>query len=439
MTPISSLLRGSGILLVGQVGLLAAGFVQTIVLTRYLEPSEFGVWALVLAYVTLIHVFLSFRTSESLTVFWVESRIAGDREKCALLFSSALFAEVTMKAVASVLILASAFLVLDWSSVEGDYRATIVLCVLGRFFAFYDPIWTSIVRDRRKVAMLSTVPVVVRWMQTGLTFGLIFFIGSDLVWAAVSLFAAQGVSFLVKVATTFEAPSRIFGQGGYLLLDRRVCRSFTIVPEFWRMMRAGYFASSLSAIPKEADTIVVGLVASEEEAGFYRIAKSLVSLILTGVQTLSTLIIQDFSEMMIVTNKKRIATYIAKYAPMLVALMIPACIVGFLIAPSFIAYVYGDEYGSAAVPFRILLVGTGFAAAFFWTTPLLAAMRQFKEMLRLQVVNFGIYSLVLTAAIFYLGEWAPAVALSVAWITGHVGALLLVKRALWRSDFGISQ
>ena len=434
MANIASLLRGSTTLLVGQASLLVAGFIHTIVLTRYLGPAEFGVWALIIAYNTLVHTFLSFRTSETLTVFWVEARLAGQRERCVLLFSSAFFVELLTKGAASAFVLCSGYMVLNWSSVAGEYGGVIVLCALARFIGFYDPVWTSIMRDRRKIASLSAVPALARWVQTALTFSLLSLWGGDLIWAGFSFLVTQLVFFVVKLALTFGTSDRLFGRGGFLTMDRRLLKSFGYLPEFWQMMRAGYISSCLSAIPKEADTLVVGFVSSEEQAGFYRVAKSLASLLLTGVQTLSTLIIQDFSELKSMKGNSGIRVFVLRYSPILLTLIVPTCILAFYLSPWAIETVYGEAYLSASVPFRILLVGTGFAAAFFWASPLLAALRHFRHMLVLQIVNFVIYCVVLGGAIYCFGAWGPAIALSVAWITGHVGALFFVWLALRNSE-----
>jgi len=432
MRQILTLLRGSGILLIGQVGSVIAGFLQTIVLTRYLGPSEFGVWALILAYSGLVHTFLSFRTSEALTAFWVEARINGDKSRCVLIFSNAFLAELVTKTLASLFVLGSTGLMLQWSSVEGNYWLAIELCVAGRLMAFYDPIWMSVLRDQRRLGMLSALPAATKLLQAVMNLGLFFFLSSDIVWAGVAFCIAQAVALCAKLLTTFGSLNAIFGSDGYLILEKRILRSFRALPDFWKMMSVGYFTSCLSAIPKEADTLVVGLVASEEQAGFYRIAKSLVSLVQTAVQTLSTLVIQDFSEMKTASGKDEIRGFVRSYAPLVLFFTTLVCVAGFVAAPFFIKLLYGTSFVSTTLFFRVLLIGTGFATAFFWVMPLLVVLRQLRQLLFLQIGNFVIYCVTLGFSIAIFKEMGPAIALSVAWITGHLGALYYVRRALRR-------
>lgn len=426
---IGRLLINSSAMLGGQLASVAITLIQSVILARAFGPEQFGKWALLISASSLIANFLAFRTSESLTCFWVEAREQNDANSAQVYLSSALIVEFATKLMAGFATFIMGVALLGGIHATWDIVAAAALIGLYRFFSFGDAAWMSLMRDEKRIKALSLVPTAQSMMQLGLIALLLAVFGKGLFLTALSYVAAQTVFLLVKVDQTRSTAKR----AGVALLPLGNLSS--LKPRwrigFWKMMGAGYLSSCLSSLMKEGDTLVVGLVASDSSVGFYRLARSLVSVVQLVTQAIATLILQDFAEIRR-NGAAAVLSVVRRVAVPFAGLVLAGCAVIAIALPAVIMMIYGPQYAGAVLPFRILLVGTAVSTSLFWVTPALIALREVRAMLHISFMNFAAYVASMALGIYLLQGTGPAVATSVAWTVGYSASLVWLLVVLRR-------
>ncbi|MYL96435.1 oligosaccharide flippase family protein [Novosphingobium sp. FGD1] len=426
---IGRLLINSSAMLGGQLASVAITLIQSVILARAFGPEQFGKWALLISASSLIANFLAFRTSESLTCFWVEAREQNDANSAQVYLSSALIVEFATKLMAGFATFIMGVALLGGIRATWDIVVAAALIGLYRFLSFGDAAWMSLMRDEKRIKALSLLPTAQAMMQLCLIAVLLAVFGKGLFLAALSYVAAQTVFLVVKVDQTRSTAKR----AGVALLPLGNLRS--LKPRwragFWKMMGAGYLSSCLSSLMKEGDTLVVGLVASDSSVGFYRLARSLVSVVQLVTQAIATLILQDFAEIRR-NGAAAVLSVVRRVAVPFAALVLAGCAVIAIALPAVIKMIYGPQYAGAVLPFRILLVGTAVSTSLFWVTPALIALREVRAMLHISFMNFAAYVASMALGIYLLQGTGPAVATSVAWTVGYSASLVWLLVVLRR-------
>ncbi|MYL99556.1 oligosaccharide flippase family protein [Novosphingobium sp. FGD1] len=426
---IKRLVKNSSAVLGGQLISVGISFIQSVILARFFGPEQFGKWALLIASSSLIGNFLGFRTAEALTSFWIEAKEDGDTAAAQRYLSSSLLVEFITKLISGVVSFIVGVALLGALDASADIIAAAALIGLFRFLSFADAAWVSLMRDAKRIYSLSFVPVMQISLQMVLVTSLVWGFSGRLFLAALGYVLSQAVSLVVKLNQLRDVSKNMHVhvlRRPHLGLLRR-----DQAPAYWRMMVAGYFTSCLSSLMKEGDTLVVGLVASDSSVGFYRLARSLVSIVQLANQAIATLILQDFSALRR-EGPAAILAVVRRIAVPFAVIVMFSCLLLALALPHVITFVYGSAYLGAVLPFRILLVGTAISTSLFWVTPALVALREMRAMLTINIVNFTLFVIAMAVGIHYLRGVGPAVATSAAWAFGYGASLFWLLFVIWR-------
>lgn len=318
---------------------------------------------------------------------------------------------------------------LGWFHAGHDAIVAALLVGAFRFFCFADAAWLSLLRDGKRIIPLAVVPTLQSALQLGLIAGMVLVFGDHLFLIGLSYASSQFLFLGLKLAQIRKTASL----AGVHILP---LRSLKIekpdwTSGYWKMMGTGYLTSCLSSLMKEGDTLVVGLVASDSSVGFYRLARSLVSVIQLATQALATLVLQDFAEIRRKGSSALVAL-VHKIAIPFAAVVMAICAVVAVALPYIIQVVYGRNFLGAVLPFRILLVGTAVSTGLFWITPALIAMRELKAMLYISVLNFAAYVVAMLVGLHFLRGLGPAVATSTSWVFGYGASLIWLLIVLKR-------
>ena len=427
------LVSGSSSLMAGQLALVGIGFAQTLAGTRLLGADHFGAWALILSLTTLTNMFLSFRTSEAFTSYWVEARLVNPSAEGALV-SSAAWAEVATKTAALVALCLVGPLVLRAAQAPPGAETALTIVAGARFLSFFDPIWFSVLRSDRSIGVLTMQPIVVALLQLCLSVAFCLFWNGHVLAFAAAMLVAQAASLAWKMVGVRHRLARsLFGPQGLVLSPWKTFQTRLLHRGFWRMMTAGYFSSCLSSAVKEGDGVLIGLLGGAVDVGYYRLAKSMAGLVQTAAQSLSTLLFQHFAELVAAGDATGIRRFVGRIAPLMaIVALLGAGAVALCIRP-LISTVFGARYLLALPPFYVLLLGISISSALAWVSPLLTMLRRMREVLILNLLTFAIFVLVLAATVHGFGPLAPAIALSAAWGVGHLAGLWCAIGALKRT------
>lgn len=339
---------------------VAALMLSGIVVARALGPREYGRFALLSAFGALVYTFLEPRSGEIVTKYFGIA-VAGRQSRDAravlrgvvaldlLVASVAIASTVAVRPLAGRIApgtaldvaLAAAAAALAGSVVTG--RA--VLAVLDRY---------------RPLALVQTVLGIFRAAVSSVA-GVLT---GDATAVLVALVAAATVEVMAN-AVLVQRELR-------LEHDRRPQESRTrlrdvrsAAPGLARFLGYSEATTLLSSLPRYADTLILGAVAGAEQAGLYRLARSLTAPVANLITPLQTVAFNRMVAEHVSGGVPRVhvvarrAALTALPLALLLALLAP-------LVPWAVRVLAGDAFADAAPAAVVLLLGSAFGLPFYW-------------------------------------------------------------------------
>ncbi|HEY9723554.1 MAG TPA: oligosaccharide flippase family protein [Oscillatoriaceae cyanobacterium] len=411
----------------GNVGLSAIAFGQSVLIAKALGPSELGVWGVITSFTALMSGIIGFRVSEPFTRYLVEFKERRDFDALRLLMATVL-----------MLILLTGVVVLGAVGLIGPrvspqlaeaplatwlYAATVLPGAI-------DTTWYCVARDQRAFGELTLLPLVFALLQLGAVVACLVLHHFDLVMLAVVILAIGVVQTIAKIASQARIMHRAYGIRFRELPYFSVRRQIAELRGFWSFIGTTYFTSTLSTIIKSGDMVLLGQFSRGASLGYYRLAKGLVSTAQMLVLPLSTLVYQDFNELLAARRYSEISRTTRQLMRLWVPAMIALVAMVSIAAGPVINHVYGVRYAPAAPLFVILFTGVGFSMMLFWATPLLLALEQTFRQLGLTVVTSLLFVAGGVMLVPRFGPTGMAIDLGTLWTLSQLGAVAIAFRGL---------
>ena len=115
--------------------------------------------------------------------------------------------------------------------------------------------------------------------------------------------------------------------------------------------------SSLSVLMAQTDILMLGMLGSVSEAGFYRVSITLAATALLAVTPLSVLLAPRLAKQFASNNLSALAPTLVRAARLAFALSMPLLLPFILFGDRLIIYLYGPEFVDSFAPLAILSVG----------------------------------------------------------------------------------
>lgn len=401
------LLGGSGI-----TGLLALA--QGALLTRALGVGQFGVYAVVTTFVTVLNRLTSFRMNEFVVKYVSDAMADEDRDGAAAAVKFALLTE----AAASLL----AFVVL------------LVLAPLGAAWFLHDPEGARPIR----LYSLSVLAMLVAETSVGVlqVFGRFRFQALLSALGALALFGATAVAFVLGRGLEGMLQAAVAGSclawGGMAWSAVRTVRR-SCGPGWWRVplrrlvvtpRTAFGFALStngsatLSLVTRDADVLWLGLFRGPAEAGLYRLAFTIASYVVLPIGQLGQAFYPEIAREAARSAWGAFRRLLRHGTAIAAAYLLPAGLLVALLGAPLIRAVYGAAFAPAAAALGLLLAGMGYANLLFWNRPALLALGRADYPLK---VNVGVAVLKLIGVVLLIpayGYIGNAALLSVLYVAG---------------------
>jgi len=359
----------SAVILAGSSGVAVLSLLQSAVIARSLGVADFGLWSLTVTTFSVVTAFVGFRVAEPLTRYIVEFKVQNETGALQRLFGAA----VTMEA----LTLCSAALVGVGASMAlgGAFTAAgrwvLAVYALSLPCAALHPILFAAARDARRVGLHSAVSLalelvrlvllVTAWMSDRMSLHAVAW--TWLGTAAVQLFAS---AILLDRLMRNQLG---FGLTGISLDVKASC-----LRGFWRFMRRNFAASSVSAILKNADLLILGMLQAPAAVGTFRVAKSIAALLQMVTAPIGLAFYQDANELLLDGNRRAAYQLIRRATIFATPFILFAALFTGVFASDIIALIYGPEYRPAAPLLAVLLVSSSALSILFWAQPAVLAL-----------------------------------------------------------------
>lgn len=367
--------RNVGVLALANGGVAVLSFMQGILVARWLGPELYGLATLVMSYPGLVHTFFDIRSGEASVKFLSQFHVRKERDRVLAMCQLGYLADVAIAGCVFLVVLCSAPWVARHIAHRPDSAGLIVLyamaflpraltgtsyavlATLGRFplIAAVD-ILTTILRVALVLSLVSA-----GWQVAGVVWGNAFAM-------LMTGLLHGGIACVLMQRTWGTLPL----QGCWRALRghrREICRFLAF--------------SDLSAlfgmIPKQLDVVLLGYFRNPTEVGYYKLAKSLASVVSYLVKPLQSVVYPKLAQLWN-SGEQEVQWQKVQRQVLLVGVPLGLTVMGSMFfIPVLLPLVAGHVYRPAVRATQLLLAGAAVWLAFFGVRPLFLARGLVKE------------------------------------------------------------
>jgi O-antigen/teichoic acid export membrane protein len=333
--------------------------------TRLLGPADYGLATLAMSYPLLLWSFMGVKpitmAIRYISEFRVAGRLAAIGDICVISYL------VDLGAAAAALIVAA--VTATWVSAhlyDAPGTASLMM-VYAMSLPFYSLLGTSlaILSAYEKYAFIAAVEL----LEKTVTLGLLAVLlqsghgGHGMVWAMASANVVGGISMAGLAAYTLR-------QEGVRAWWRTSLQS---VAELRRELASffgwNYLATTCVGVLAQGPILLLGRYRGTDEAGFYRLTSSLVtvgSYVASALGRVSyRLLSEDRGRPATSLSDQRIRHWLRQ--GLVAGVIIGAA--GILVLPRFVLVAFGSGYAAMIPGMQLLIAGTAVASIFFWVQP----------------------------------------------------------------------
>lgn len=391
---------------------LALGILQGLVVARVLGPHDYGVYALVLTFVGLVYLLLDPRSGDAVIRYVTEFTRRRDSDHAAAMIKLGFLIDACWSLVGLLVVLAVAGPAAGALHIS-DHVGLVAVAAAGSALA------APLATGRAVLSVFEQFSVISR-LQMGVAaaraisivavvmggFGL-----PGVVWTMTAVSACEGVLFLVVAART---ASRRLGRP---LWASRVSVLSGRLREIARFLVMSGLTTLAGTSIKQVDTLILGIVASPREAGYYRLAKSMTAPASNVGAPIQTILYPRLASAEAAGDRAGADALVRRTVRRLGLPLAVLCLLSLPAVSPVIVLVAGRDYAPAAWPTIALVVGVGFSLLTLPVRSVFLVRNQVSALLW-----FTISTSVLCLVVYWpLGSLAGATGM--AW--GRTGAILL--------------
>lgn len=412
-----------------QVGNTIGNIVQALVgvlLARFLEPTAFGVYALVFSLAGLISIFMATGAQDAVTTILGESYAQNDHAKSTEAFG--FLGKMTV--ITGAMALAGAFIAPYLAHVFyhdyhiGIYAGVIILAsIISTTFYSFTTIglqvtgrikaMTSIgLLDQMSRTLLALTFVILGFGVPGIVLG--HFIGASIVcvvsyvlWHRLQKEFPFIPSARELVKTMWLVPlKKYFGRSLWIAIDRNLSNLYNILP-----------------------VLLTGIFVAKAEVSYFKIAFSYINFGVSFLGPIGTLLNVEFPKMNVLKRDRLAANFIrvSLYALAISAFLTTGAVI---VAPFAFRIFYGVKYAGTIPYVRGLFVYGALMGIGIGLGSILRALNRVTFAIKLHIVNVGLGVPLGLLIIKNFGAWGTVI-LVTAWYTiAHFVAFFYVLRVL---------
>ncbi|MGH7801347.1 MAG: flippase [Thermodesulfobacteriota bacterium] len=351
---------------------LAGGFsaIQTVILARFLGVDNYGLLALIIAYVDVLNNFFDFRVWETATkyigTFWTN----GEREKTLSMIKLSYIIDIFSGVLAFIIAILTAKVACSYLIHSPNAYTLIWIYSLSLVIDTANSTSDAILRvfDRfKRIAFVSSFISLFKLILVVLF--LYFGMGINGVLLSFVLTSFLGFSIRMWIV------SKTLGENQLMSWWKSDLR---LVKDQWKgiawfMGNTGFSGTLMMANENLMGVLFLGYFSGKEAAAYYKIAKSFVKLITRIRDPLYEAIYPELVKI-ISSNTLRDFKKLLKYSTKtLMKFTIPVAIIILIFSGTIISLIFGKEYLPASNTLRVITLAIVITQLTFWINPALLA------------------------------------------------------------------
>jgi O-antigen/teichoic acid export membrane protein len=402
------------------------GLIASAAVARSLGSSQFGVFALVLAYAAVLDLLVNFQSWQALIKYGAEDLKRDDTAAFTSLVKFGTLLDAGCAVVGTGLALALVPLIAPFLGIEpGDTRLFLLYSVVILSRAVATPTGVLRLFDRFDVLALQNLVV---------GFTRVFFIGIAFAFrpSLGAFLLAWGAAEVLGNLMLITQAWRQLGRRGYAVMGTRVRSALQSHPGLWSFVWTSNLHSSMKLGLREGDVLALGAIAGPGAAGLYKVVKQIESVASKAFAPLTQVIYPEIAAAAAHADRRRILKLLR------VASLLALCVFGaFLLlfwagGASAIRVVLGPGFVPAFEPGLVYLAGTLISAATLAFQPAALALGMPQRSLRVLVVSIVVYAVAFVALAPRFGLMGAAIAYVGFYLTWSFLMVGLLRRGLRR-------
>ncbi|BAQ62676.1 membrane protein [Geminocystis sp. NIES-3708] len=406
-------MKHSSYLFAGGIGSMVLRFAQNIFVARALGAELLGVWSTIVSFSVIVSSFFAFRTQEALTRYLVEFRIKNESEKIRLLLATAIITDIASNIIPFLFIVIFSPIIAT-NLAQGQAQPILFILYATSFLArSFDNTWYCVARDLKRLGKQSLRQIVITFVQVALISILYFVQLLNLYTMTILISFISIVNFIVVIIFLNQELKEGYNIKIMSLPWHNYFKSFRQLNQFWNFMFSTYISTTFSSLIKNIDILILGAFTSNKEVGIYQLAKTLSSFLQVGTQSLTSIIYQDFNELIANRQTQKIIQELKRISLKLIPILTLTMILVFLLIYPFILFFYGEEFIKSYPLFIIISLAFTVSLILFWAQALILSLDYHRYRVKVIMLSFFIELFFMLVFLPNFGSFAMAVITSV--------------------------
>lgn len=339
----SKIAKDSAIVLAGNMLSAGLGFIATILITRTLDPAQFGLFSVALAVMGIASQFSDFGVSTGMVRF-ASLYLKNDNQKANLIFKVSL----KLKLIITTLVFLIGFFASESLAVNvfGNLQLIFLLklAFIGAFGASLAAYIGATLQARQSFKKFTLINLIAPVGKIALI-GLLFLTYKlNLLSALTTVIILPFIAFLIGSLIIPKDFLKVKGDENEALHDLFHFSKWILVLIFCVM------------IFQRLDVLMLGYFKVAEEVGYYSAAFGLTSALTILTGSFTVVLLPEISKLTEKDEIKRYIRKVLKVTTILAMLLLPLI----FIAKPFILTIYGVEYLGSVIIFKLLCLNTMF-------------------------------------------------------------------------------
>ena len=414
--------RDAGKLGIGGFVVLLSGVAQAIIVARALGPRDFGIAALILSFPPLVFTFFDAQAAEAVVKYLGQFLAVGERRKALAVPMLAYAVDIGLAVVGFLIVAASSGWIAGHLLDARGHADLLILVAATQVVLAPADTSRALLTSFGRFAGVAWITGGSAILRITLIIGLVGSGGGIAAFVVATCVGTIVESLLIGWLAN-RAVREALGSSWW---NGRLADVRESVREMGRFLVYTDLTSLVSVFVKQADIVILGMVAGPVQTGYYRLARSLAAPATSVIMTLQSVLYPQVARLVATADGP---TLMRRARRWFVLGGIPLAAVSLLVfpfVPQVIRALSGPDFGGAAAPARWLLLGSAFVLACFWLRPIQLATGQ----VRFMFLNGIVLGVVSVAAFFALG--GPFGAAGVAAARTVVAGFAGTTAGLWK-------
>ena len=367
---LKKLVRDSSWLYFASVVTSILGFFQAILVARLLGASNYGMLALIIAYVSIINQLVDFRVWETVTKYLAEFWVKEDKARALATVKCAYLIDFFTGVLAFLIVISSAPLVAKYIMHQHGAITLIRLYTFSLLFRTVNGTSTAILRVFDKFSWLSLQSIFVSTFKFILVVT-VFFLRYGIKSILAIYLISEAIGGLIFVVLAFNVINKA-------MREAYKKAKISLLKYKFREMASILLHTNLTAFLKMAairiDEMLLGYFKTNTEVGYYKLAKTLVLILGKVSNPIYSVIYPEIVKLWSVGSRENFKIFLKKVTLLTGIAVLPLALGIFIFAPLIIKWAAGQEFLASTTAVRIMIWGEAALLLPIWARPAAVSM-----------------------------------------------------------------